>query len=86
MISKIRIQIDLTNYYTKTETNNLLNNKQDKITQTNKLDYSLIDNTPTIPSKTSDLTNDSDFTTKIYVDGLVGDINTALDTINGEVI
>jgi hypothetical protein len=27
-----------------------------------------------------------DLTTKAYVDGLVGDINTALDTINGEVI
>ena len=27
-----------------------------------------------------------DLTTKSYVDGLVGDINTALDTINGEVI
>lgn len=27
-----------------------------------------------------------DLTTKTYVDGLVGDINTALDTINGEVI
>ena len=37
-----------------------------------------------IPTKTSDLTNDSDFTTKAYVDGLVGDIDTALDLINGE--
>lgn len=27
-----------------------------------------------------------DLTTKAYVDGLVGDINTALDTINGEVL
>lgn len=86
LLGKIGIQVDLTDYYTKTQTNNLLDNKQDKITQTNKLDYSLIDNTPTIPSKTSDLTNDSDFTTKTYVDNIVGDINTALDTINGEVI
>lgn len=39
-----------------------------------------------IPTKTSNLTNDSDFTTKAYVDGLVGDIDTALDLINGEVI
>lgn len=39
-----------------------------------------------IPTKTSDLTNDSNFITKSYVDGLVGDINTALDTINGEVV
>ena len=39
-----------------------------------------------IPTKTSDLTNDSDYTTKTYVDGLIGNINTALDTINGEVV
>lgn len=38
-----------------------------------------------IPTKTSDITNDSDFTTKTYVDNLIGDINTALNTILGEV-
>lgn len=41
----------------------LADSKQDEITSTNKLDYSLVDNTPTIPSKTSDLTNDSGFIT-----------------------
>lgn len=35
-------------------------------------------NTTVIPSKTSDLTNDSDFTTKTYVDGLVGNVEAAL--------
>lgn len=39
-----------------------------------------------LPTKTSQLNNDSDFTTKAYVDGIVGDIETLLDTINGEVI
>lgn len=63
-----------------------------------------------VPTKTSDLSNDSgyikndvnnltnyytktqidttlnSYTTKTYVDSLVGDINTMLDTINGEVI
>lgn len=39
----------------------LANSKQDVITSSNKLDYSLIDNTPEIPTKTSDLTNDSNF-------------------------
>lgn len=39
-----------------------------------------------IPTKTSQLINDSDFTTKSYVDGIVGDINAALDLINGEVV
>jgi hypothetical protein len=65
------IEVDLTDYYKKQEVNNLLNTKADK---------------SEIPTKTSDLTNDSDFTTKSYVDSLVGDINTALDSINGEVI
>ncbi len=36
---------------------------------------------PTTPSKTSDLTNDSDFTTKEYVDSIVGDISTVLSTL-----
>ena len=35
--------------------------KQDVISSTNKLDYDLLDNTPTIPSKTSELENDSYF-------------------------
>ena len=101
LLGKIGIQVDLTDYYTKTETNNLLATKQPLINNDNKLSASLVSglstvatsgsyndllNKPSIPSKTSDLTNDSDFTTKSYVDGLVGDINTALDTINGEVI
>lgn len=39
--------------------------------------------TTQIPTKTSELTNDSDYTTKNYVDTLVGDIGTVLDEING---
>ena len=35
-----------------------------------------------IPTKTSDLTNDSDYTTKAYVDSLVGDIETILTTLD----
>lgn len=44
-----------------TDLQNALNAKQNAITSANKLDYSLIGGTPTIPSKTSDLTNDSNF-------------------------
>jgi hypothetical protein len=40
---------------------------------------------PTVPTKTSQLTNDSGFTTKSYVDGLVGDLETVLNTINSGV-
>ena len=44
-------------------------------------DYGDLNNKPTIPTKTSDLTNDSDFTTKEYVDGIVGNINTLLSEV-----
>ena len=44
--------------------------------QTNKADKS------EIPTKTSDLINNSDYTTKTYVDGLVGDIETILTTLD----
>ena len=71
LLGKIGVQVDLTDYYTKTETNTLLNAKA---------------NTSDIPTKVSQLQNDSNFTTKSYVDGLVGDINSVLDAINGEVI
>lgn len=38
--------------------------KQDAITEDHKLDYSLIDNGPSIPTKTSELENDSNFITE----------------------
>ncbi len=58
---------DLSSYYTKTETDDLLKNKA---------------NSSDVPTKTSDLTNDSGFTTKAYVDGLVGDIESILETLD----
>lgn len=67
LLGKIGVQFDASDYYTKTETNTLLNGKA---------------NTSDIPTKTSQLTNNSDFTTKSYVDGLVGDIQTLLDNLD----
>lgn len=62
--------LDLSQYATdaelaeaKTELDGKINSKQDKITSENKLPYSLISDTPTIPTKTSELTNDSTFQT-----------------------
>ena len=54
--------------------------------EANPLSLAYIKNKPNIPTKTSEITNDSDYTTKTYVDGLVGNINAVLDAINGEVI
>lgn len=67
--------VDLSDYYTKTETDTLLNEKA---------------NTTDIPDVSSFITKDVDDLTNYYtmtdIDDLVGDISTALDTINGEVI
>ena len=54
--------------------------------EANPLSLAYIKNKPNIPTKTSEITNDSDYTTNTYVDGLVGNINAVLDAINGEVI
>ena len=43
--------------------------------------YNSLADCPNIPTKMSDLTNDSDFTTNEYVNGLVGNINTVLATL-----
>ena len=55
-------------YYTETEIDNKIDglkddidDKQDKITSSNKLAYSLLSGTPTIPTTTSELTNNSGF-------------------------
>lgn len=43
-------------------------------------------NTTTIPSKTSDLTNDSNFVTQSYVDGLIGNTSSLLNEAISEVV
>lgn len=60
-----------------TDLQNVLESKQDVIDSSNKLDYSLLDNTPSIPSKTSDLTNDSGFIDNTYHDSTKQDVLTA---------
>lgn len=59
LLGKIGIEVDLTDYYTKTETNNLLDNKQNKITNDNKLSASLVSGLSTVATSGSynDLTN-----------------------------
>lgn len=55
---------DLSNYYNKTETNTLLNakaNTNDLSTVATSGSYNDLSNKPTIPTATSDLTNDSNF-------------------------
>lgn len=67
LVSETQLQTILQSYYTKTETNTLLNGKA---------------NVSDIPTKTSDLTNDSDYTTKTYVDNIVGNIESILETLD----
>lgn len=61
----------------------LKNSKQDAITSTNKLDYSLLSNTPTIPTKTSDLTNDGDGTSNFARLSDLPTVPTSIDGMSG---
>ena len=56
------VSVDLSNYYTKTETDALL---LDKSSVGHMHSYNDLTDTPTIPTKTSDLTNDSGFITGV---------------------
>lgn len=116
-LGSIGVDINLDDYYTKTETNTLLNDKVGftdyasstaagviKTNYSNSFStnpsngivycdgktyeqYQSAGNGMFIGKQTlENVITGKDLTTKAYVDGLVGDINTALDTINGEVI
>ena len=62
-------------YTTTTDLTTLLAGYQTKIDANNKLDYSLLDNTPTIPSDTNDLTNGAGFITSSDIPSDVSDFN-----------
>lgn len=77
---------DLSNYYTKSETDNKLNTKVDKVTgkglSTN--DYTTVEK-----NKLATLSNYDDTAIKQQITDIetsIGDINTVLDNINGEII
>lgn len=76
-------------FYTKSETDTLLNAKQDTIDSSHKLSVDLVDGAEKSSNKVT--TIDSSSTDEQYpsaksVYDLVGDINTALDQLNGEVV
>ena len=83
-------------YVTSTEMNEYAQPKGDYALRSELFSKSYNDLTdkPTIPSKTSELTNDSGFltaipeeyATKAYLDEKIGNIDAILDSINGEVI
>ena len=83
-------------YVTDTEMNEYAQPKGDYALRSELFSKSYKDLTdkPTIPSKTSELTNDSGFltaipeeyATKAYLDEKIGNIDAILDSINGEVI
>lgn len=83
-------------YVTSTEMNEYAQPKGDYALKSELFSKSYNDLTdkPTIPSKTSELTNDSGFltaipeeyATKAYLDEKIGNIDAILDSINGEVI
>ena len=67
VMSQNAVSTALNNYYNKTETDNLLNSKvnsSDLSTVATSGSYNDLSNKPTIPTKTSDLTNDSNFVSR----------------------
>lgn len=64
-----------------TDVMSAIDGKQAAITSTNKLAYSLLSGTPTIPSKTSQLTNDSGYLTEHQ--DISGKLNTSGGTVTG---
>lgn len=77
---------DLSNYYTKSETDTKLNTKVDKVSGKG---LSTNDFTSAEKTKLAGLSNYNDTAIKQQItnlDNKIGDINTVLDKINGEVI
>lgn len=68
--------------YSQHQIDAFLAEKQDEIDEDNKLDYSFIDNAPTIPTKTSDLTNDSNFVTMSMLNSLLANKQNLLSATN----
>ena len=83
----LNVNVDLTLYCTKEEVNTLLNNKAN-ISHTHTVadiedmpDYALKTDIPTVPTKTSELTNDTGFITTIPTEYITeSELNTELST------
>lgn len=71
---------DKGDYIVREELTQSLDGKQDKG------DYALKDEIPSVPTKLSELDNDSGYITEDELNTAIGDINTILDNINGEVV
>ena len=82
LLGEKQITIDLSDYYTKQETNTLLNGKVDNSTLNN---YALKNEIPDVSNFiTKDVNNLTNYYDKTYINGVVGDISNAIDLINGE--
>lgn len=64
VLTKIKTWVESKGYLTSHQD---ISGKQDKITSSNKLDYSLINNTPTIPTNNNQLTNGAGYQTASQV-------------------
>ena len=102
---KLGGDIDLSDYYTKSQTNTLLGGKQNTIDGSHKLSADNVDDTNATNKfvsssekttwngkldsskvKATNSTTSGDVYDVTYINSLVGDIDSALDSINGEVI
>lgn len=95
LLGKIGVQVDLTDYALKSELPTALSQLNSDsthrtVSDTEKSTWNSKANTSDIPDVsnfiTKDVNNLTYYYNKTYIDNLVGDIDTALDSINGEVI
>lgn len=77
VLTKIKTWVESKGYLTAHQD---ISGKQDKITSSNKLDYSLINNTPIIPTNNNQLTNGAGYQTESQVSAA---ITNAIKDING---
>ena len=76
-------------YATETFVKNAVSGKQDAITNDNKLDYALVSGAPTVPTSTSQLTNDSGFVTSSVMEDALDtkqDLITEMDYLPGDYV
>lgn len=83
VLTKIKTWVEGKNYLTSHQD---ISGKQDVITTANKLDYSLISNTPTIPTNNNQLVNGADYQTAEQVSTAISNAVKDISSLEFEVV
>lgn len=83
VLTKIKTWVESKNYLTAHQD---ISGKQDKITSENKIDYSLISNTPTIPTDNNQLGNSAGYQTAAQVSSAIAEAVKDITSFEYEVV